>query len=197
MQETDPGILFYMSFYQKPNRGIFPLSGGKKLKYIFYPVVRQINQNFKALDTTFIHEIVHTIEKEGKYSIIDEIIVQKAAMNITKRLHENGIFIFDNKEDYLIEGNCMYEVLFPLIEPILLNYYDLLKDTLINGSFYSLNEAFGESWNKFLQELEMIYATYQDISSRNQKFTWETNLSNLNKYMEEMSEFYQKGGKHV
>lgn len=197
MQETDPGILFYMSFYQEPNRGIFTLSGGKKIKYIFYPVVRQINQNFKALDTTFVHEIVHTIEKEGKYSIIDEIIVQKAAINITKRLHENGIFIFDNKEDYLIEGNCKYEVLFPLIDPILLNYYDLLKNTLINGSFYSLNEAFGESWNKFLQELEMIYATYQDISSRNQKFTWETNLSNLNKYMEEMSEFYQKGGKHV
>lgn len=197
MQETDPGILFYMSFYQEPNRGIFTLSGGKKIKYIFYPVVRQINQNFKALDTTFVHEIVHTIEKEGKYSIIDEIIVQKAAINITKRLHENGIFIFDNKEDYLIEGNCKYEALFPLIDPILLNYYDLLKNTLINGSFYSLNEVFGESWNKFLQELEMIYATYQDISSRNQKFTWETNLSNLNKYMEEMSEFYQKGGKHV
>lgn len=105
--------------------------------------------------------------------------------------------IFDNKEDYLIEGNCMYEVLFPLIEPILLNYYDLLKDTLINGSFYSLNEVFGESWDKFLKELEMVYATYQDISLRNQKCTWETDLSNLDKYMEEMSEFYQKGGKHV
>lgn len=197
MQERDPRILFYMSFYQDPNRGIFTLSGGKKIKYIFYPVVRQINQNFKALDTTFIHEIVHTIEKEGKYSIIDEIIVQKAAINITKRLHENGIFIFDNKEDYLIEGNCGYEVLFPLIEPILLNYYELLKNTLINGNFYSLNEVFGESWHKFLQELEMIYATYQDMGLRNQKFIWETDLSNLNKYMAEMDDFYHRGGKHV
>lgn len=30
MQETDPGILFYMSFYQEPNRGILHYQEGKK-----------------------------------------------------------------------------------------------------------------------------------------------------------------------
>lgn len=196
IQEKDPEFLFNISFYQQPHRGIFVMSGEKEIRYVFYPVVRLINQNSKALDTSLIHELVHTIEKDGKYSIMDEIIVQKAAINITKRLHENEIFIFDDKEDYQIEGKCAYETLFSLVEPIL-NYYELLKNTLVNGSFYSLNEVFGESWNQFLQELEMIFSTYQNMILRSQRFNWRTDLSNLKRYMSEMDDFYHRGGKHV
>lgn len=196
IQEKDPKFLFNISFYQHPHQGIFVMPGEKEIRYVFYPVVRLINQNSKALDTSLIHELVHTIEKDEKYSIMDEIIVQKAAINITRRLHENEIFIFDDKEDSQIEGNCAYETLFPLVEPIL-NYYELLKNTLVNGSFYSLNEVFGESWNQFLQELEMIFSTYQNMMLRSQRFNWRTDLSNLNKHMEEMDDFYHRGGKHV
>lgn len=196
MKSKDPDHLFYASFYPTPNRAVCITSSKKIRKHVFYPVIRRINSGSKVLDTSFIHELVHTVEKDEKYSIIDEITVQKAAINITRRLHENGIFIFDDKEQCLIEGGMHYEALFPVIEPILLKYYDVLKETLINGSFYSLDEVFGESWNKFLNELENIYATYMEIVQKATGFDWNVN-SNINEYMEEMIEFYNRGGKHV
>ncbi|MDE5586890.1 MAG: hypothetical protein K2I72_00795, partial [Bacilli bacterium] len=191
-------ILFNASFYKNPNRSWYIMSDGQKINFVFYPIVRMVNQNSKTLDADFIHELVHTVAKDGEYSIINEIVVQKAAINITKRLHENGIFIFDDKEQCLIEGQSRYEALFSVIEPILSNYYDVLKEILINGSFYSLDEVFGESWDKFLAELENIFANYEKMAKTAlEGFNWNTNLSYLNGYMREIIEFYNKGGKHV
>lgn len=87
----------------------------------------------------FIHELVHAIEKRNSPNIINEVVTQKAAINITRRLHDNGIFLFDNPIDYQIEGTTKYEALFPIIEPILTNYFYILKDAHINGSFNLLD----------------------------------------------------------
>jgi len=199
LQEKNPDILFHMSFFKLPSRTVIIKPDGEINKYLFCPVVRLINQNINSLDTTLIHELVHTVEKEGngKSSIIDEIIVQKAAINITNRLHENGIFIFDDKENCVVEGACTYEVLFPLIDPILSNYYNLLKEELVDGDIHSLDKVFGESWKKFEKELEQIYTVFYEMSLKVNGLNWKTDLSNLNRYMEEMSDFYHRGGKHV
>lgn len=191
-------VLFYASFYENPCRSEFVMPDGQVIKFIFCSVVKYINQNIKSLDIRFIHELVHTVAQDGRNSIINEIVVQKSAINITRRLHEKGIFLFDDPNDYKIEGECGYEVLFPVVEPILLNYYDILKETLINGSFYSSDEVFGESWNKFLAELESLFYVLQNMDMRiKEHCTWQPDFSNINRYMEEMDAFYHRGGKHV
>lgn len=195
---VNPAILFYISFFQFSHRNTISIKNQTTIEYVFCPIIRLINQNLKGLDIAFIHELVHTVAKEKRVSIINEVIVQKAAINITRRLHENGIFIFDNPDDYRIENECTYESLFPIIEPILSNYDDILKDTLINGSLYSLSEVFGESWNNFLTELENLFSTLLNMDMRSKEhYTWQTDLSNINRYMAEMNDFYHRGGKHV
>jgi len=198
-RSEEPEYLFYASFYPDPNQTIATYPEGKVQKHVFYPVIRRINGNFKALDVLFIHELVHTIGKSKEQSIMNEIVVQKAAINITKRLHENGIFIFDDKEQCLVEGECTYEVLFPLIEPILSNYDNLLKETLVNSSFSSLSEVFGESWNRLLEELEKVYATYKKMKNKiaDVALGWNTDLSNIDRCIEEIIKFYSTGGKYV
>lgn len=195
---NNPEVLFEASFYEFPSRHIL-MYGGQMIRFVFFPVAKYINQDVKSLDMILIHELVHTVDdEEMECSIIDEIVVQKTAINITKRLHEKGVFIFDNPDDYRIEGDSVYEPLFPIIEPILSNYDAILKDAHINGRFYSLSEVFGESWNNFLTELENLYSTLENMNMRSKEhYTWQTNLSNINRYMAEMEDFYHRGGKHV
>jgi len=57
--------------------------------------------------------------------------------------------------------------------------------------------VFGESWKKFEKELEQIYTVFYEMSLKVNGLNWKTDLSNLNRYMEEMSDFYHRGGKHV
>lgn len=195
---VNPAILFRISFYQSPHRDTVLIKNQIAMEYVFCPITRLINLNLKGLDIVIIHELVHTVAKEKRHSIMNEVIVQKAAINITRRLHDKGIFMFDNPDDYRIGDECGYELLFPIIEPILSNYDDILKGTLINGSFYSLDEVFGESWNNFLMELENLLSNFQNMYMRSKEhYTWQTDLSNLKRYMSEMDDFYHRGGKHV
>lgn len=194
----DARALFRISFYQNAHRSIIIKNGKEEIKYVFCPIIKLINLNLKGLDICFIHELVHTIQREP-VDTIGEIVVQKAAINITNRLHNNEIFLFDNPDDYKIMGECGYEPFFPVIEPILSNYYDsILKNTLINSNFSSLGEVFGESWDKFLLELENLFLDFKKINMKTQEgFIWQADLSRINQYMQEIGTFYNRGGKHV
>ncbi len=137
--------------------------------YIRVPLTHLINIGIKGLDVNIIHELIHKIEtnkdrvgisilnNENTNKIINEIRTQKLAICFTKKLHEQGIFIYDNPNDYKIEGESAYEWMFPISESFLEEFEKFFSNCAINNDIEKLNDYFGVSWITYSDHINKVF----------------------------------------
>lgn len=171
--ELNPELLSFISFQEQAYAGVLIIKDNNNVSsfhnYIRIPLIRLINKGIKGLDVSIIHELIHKVEThkyftgisilndEGTNSIINEIRTQKLAIKITRELHKQGIFIYDNPKDYRIEGESTYEWLFSLTESFLDRHEDIISKCAINNDIAALNDLFGDTWANYSQYLNDLY----------------------------------------
>lgn len=138
-------------------------------RYIKYPITAIINCTSYGIDISIIHELIHAIENDGKNvgiriykdsnlnNVANEIRTEKIAKKLTKKLHEKGIFIYDNPEDYQYEETSCYEWLFGFCSNFFEQFESFISNLAINGTPFKLDEQFGESWKTYSKHLDNIY----------------------------------------
>lgn len=174
--------------------------------YIRVPMSHLLYRGIKAIDVHIIHELIHQIEGSGDYvgisidddddtnNIANEIRTQIIAIKITKQLHELGIFIYDDPNDYKIEGVSDYEYLFPLAYDFFNEYDDFITDCAINNTPNKLDESFGTCWKIYSKYLNDEYQKFNYYLSRGQvksDFVMNNMVSDL---INNMKSSYNKGG---
>lgn len=174
-------ILSIISFIENAYSGIITVGNDNNksfYNYIRIPLIHLINIGVKGLDVNIIHELIHKIETdkdrvgisilndENTNDIINEIRTQKLAIHITRKLHEQGIFIYDNPDDYKIEGESTYEWMFPLTESFLEEFEEIFSSCAINNDIDKLNDYFGSSWSTYSEHINNEYNTNMYLYSR-------------------------------
>ena len=173
--ELQPDILSFISFLENAYAGnIIALRDNNTsfYNYIRVPLIHLTNNGIKGLDVSIIHELIHKIEtnkhrvgisilnEENTNTIINEIRTQKLAIYITKKLHKQGIYIYDDPDDYKIEGESTYEWMFPLSESFLEEYERFFSNCAIKNDIEKLNDYFGPSWTRYSEHINEVYNTY-------------------------------------
>lgn len=105
----------------------------------------------KNIDETLIHELTHTIDCSG-HRIENEIRIEKQAMKIAKQFAENGIFLFDDPNNYQ-EFNSFYTLLFPVTFDFFERYSDILNNCAVKKQNHLLSLYFGPNWDVFCEQL--------------------------------------------
>lgn len=172
-------------FKEHPFAGLFYYPEEKQMySFIKYPIVLLLNRGNKCIDVNIIHELIHRIEKneiegyelmtygeKNTNDIVKEVRTQKLAIKITRKLHNNGIFIYDDPTMYKIEGECLYELLFPLFSDFLEEYESFFNECAINNMLSNLEDEFGEGWNDFTSYITSIYNQMLFLNQTNGKLT--------------------------
>lgn len=165
-------VLRILAFKTNPSAGNFYTSKESTIPlgtFIRIPVATLLNRGIKSLDVCLIHEIIHKIETCGNHvgiaiedkkstnKIINEIRTQKIAIQITKRLHENGIFIFDNPKEHSFYNDSKYEILFPLTGNLLEEYEPFFNKCAMKSTSHLLELKFSKTWNFYATYLNEVY----------------------------------------
>ena len=155
------------------------------------------------------HEVIHKIETDKNYvgisihddrntnNIINEIRTQYLALKFTKQLHEEGIFIYDNPDDYNIEKECAYEVLFPLTQNFIDEYEDIISDCAINNTPNKLYEYFGEDWKEFSEQIDYIYYEHMKYFFGTNNIPYINSNDKITELINNMNSFKKRGVKNV
>lgn len=192
---TDAFCLYNISYYQATHFGRFNIKGNV-VKYVYCPINRKkLNEEEEGLDIDLIHETVHSIQKEISTDFINEINVQNHAMNITERLHQKGIYLFDNPKNCKVRDTCVYESFIPPIDSFLKEQNDILIDALIEGDYSNLTEVYGEDWLLFTSTLQNWWQQLFEYMNAGDEFDMIIDNRNLNQYMKNMNAYYQKNKK--
>ena len=114
--------------------------------------------------------MIHYIqEMSSKEVILNEVLVQYKASRIVERLHNRGIFIFDNEDDFKISGECIYEVLYPFVKNIIeVIPEEIMNKVILKEDYQSLEVIFGESINEYLIILNKLYSDFVSNSEFSQ-----------------------------
>ena len=72
-------------------------------------------------------------------------------------MHEQGIFIYDNPNDYKIEGESAYEWMFPISESFLEEFEKFFSNCAINNDIEKLNDYFGASWITYSDHINKVF----------------------------------------
>lgn len=211
--ELQPEILSIISFIENSYAGNIIVENDNNTSYYNYiriPLIHLINIGVKGLDVNIIHELIHKVETdrdcvgisilnaENTNDIINEIRTQKLAIHITKILHEQGIFIYDNPKDYKIEGESTYEWMFPLTENFLDKFEDVFSNCAINNDSAKLKEFFGNSWVNYSQHINDVYNNNMYFFSQFGKIPNIQMEKSVASMIDDMELVYNKGGKkHV
>ena len=173
------------------------------------PLLHLINIDVKGLDVNIIHELIHKIETNGDYvgisihdenrtnNIINEIRTQNLAIKITKQLHKIGIFIYDNPDDYNVEGECAYEALFPLTQNFINEYEEIFSSCAINNTPNELFEYFGEDWKEFSEQIDYIYYEHMKYFLGTNNIPYINSNDKITKLINNMNSFKRRGVKNV
>ena len=173
------------------------------------PLLHLINIDVKGLDVNIIHELIHKIETNGDYvgisihdenrtnNIINEIRTQNLAIKITKQLHKIGIFIYDNPDDYNVEGECTYEALFPLTQNFINEYEEIFSSCAINNTPNELFEYFGEDWKEFSEQIDYIYYEHMKYFLGTNNIPYINSNDKITKLINNMNSFKRRGVKNV
>ena len=183
---------------------------GKFYSIIKAPLLQHINNNVKSLDINIIHEIVHGIEsnknrtgiqineKDGKVNnAINEILTEMSAKKITTKLHDMGIYIFDDPNNCKIFEQSVYEGLFPITEEFIGENESLFRECSINNNPEKLERTFGEHWKSFSELLDSRLKEIIDIYINQDKFSVIQSDEKINDAINNMRSFSIGGEKHV
>lgn len=182
----EDGTLVYLCFRTEPCAGtVYDGKEGVNCEYLKFPLTHLANLGIKSLDVSLMHELIHKIGNH-KYLIINEIRVQMLALKLTKKLHDRGIFIFDNPLDYKLEGESKYEILFPLAYDFLEEFEDLFRQCAIgNNEEDVLENNFGSLIKMYCDYLNYLFES-TDYYSLN-----EDNYNYVKKLIESMKKVYR------
>lgn len=173
------------------------------------PLLHLMNLGFKGLDVNIIHELIHQIESSGDYvgisidddnntnDIINEIRTQNLAIKITKELHKLGIYMYDNPNDYKIEGESAYEALFPLTKDFLDEHETLFTSCAINNTPQQLNECFGDFWKVFSKKINSIFYNNMYLFSRTYNIHCINVDNSIKELINNMNSFKRRNVKNV
>lgn len=173
------------------------------------PLLHLMNLGIKGLDVNIIHELIHKIETSRDYvgisihdnnntnNIINEIRTQYLAIRITKELHKSGIYMYDNPNDYKIEGESTYETLFPLTKDFLDEHETLFSNCAINNTPQKLDEYFGEFWEEFSKKINSIYYDHMHLFSRTHSMPCINANDNITELINSMNLFKGRSVKNV
>lgn len=210
--ELTPENLSAIAFLENAWSGSISVENENNIAYhqiIKIPLLHLINLGIKGLDVDIIHEIIHKIETNGNCvgisihddentnDIVNEIRTQIIAIQITKELHQLGIFIYDNPNNYKIEGESTYEVLFPLTKEFFCRYEELFSNCAINNTPHILYEYFGEYWKEFSEKINNIYYNHMHYFSKTHSIPNIKFNDKITELINNMELFKRRGTKNV
>lgn len=210
--ELPPEILSDIALLEDAWSGYIGVKNENGIAYqqiIKVPLLYLMNHGIKGLDVNIIHELIHKIETSGDYvgisihdgnntnRIINEIRTQYLAIKITKELHKSGIYMYDNPNDYNIEGESTYEALFPLTKDFLDEHETLFSNCAINNTPQKLDEYFGEFWEEFSKKINSIYYDHMHLFSRTHGMPCINANDNITELINSMNLFKGRSGKNV
>ena len=173
------------------------------------PLLHLINIGIKGLDVNIIHELIHKVETNGDFvgiaihdyrninNIINEIRTQNLAIKITKELHKLGIYMYDNPDDYTVEGDSTYELLFPLIQNFINEYEEIFSSCAINNTPNKLFEYFGEDWKEFSEQIDYIYYEHMKYFLGTNNIPYINSNDKITELINNMNSFKKRGVKNV
>lgn len=210
--ELTPENLSAIAFLENAWSGYISVENENNIAYhqiIKIPLLHLINLGVKGLDVNIIHEIIHKIETNGNYvgisihddentnDIVNEIRTQILAIRITKELHQSGIFIYDNPNNYKIEGESTYEVLFSLTKEFFCEHEELFSNCAINNTPHILYEYFGEYWKEFSEKINNIYYNHMHYFSKTHNIPNIKFNDKITELINNMELFKRRGTKNV
>ena len=210
--ELTPEELSFIALTENACAGYIYAGSKNNVTYhqiIKIPLLHLINIDVKGLDVNIIHELIHKIETNGDYvgisihdenrtnNIINEIRTQNLAIKITKQLHKIGIFIYDNPDDYNVEGECTYEALFPLTQNFINEYEEIFSSCAINNTPNELFEYFGEDWKEFSEQIDYIYYEHMKYFLGTNNIPYINSNDKITKLINNMNSFKRRGVKNV
>lgn len=151
-------------------------------------VLINVNANDEYLDKNIIHEFNHLLElnlnsvsentcqmicgwdlldnnvqKQGKrnYELFNEIVNETIAQEISELMHQQGIFIFNSKEDFRDFGGTNYQKSYCIVKELLENYKSKIIESRRNGKIEIIFDAIGkenfESLNVLVNEFNNTF----------------------------------------
>ena len=172
----------------------------KTYPYIKMPILLCLSKNLKGTDGDLIHELIHVIETCGDITgifkhddhnsqIVNEIRTEILAQKLTHKLHENGVFVFDNPKDYAI-GRSAYALYFPYVKDFFCKYEDIFSKCAINTNPDELHNYFGDAWDTFCEELTNSFDVFLYYYGKEQeKEAFEVNKERIEELINTMEEY--------
>ena len=190
--------------------GAIIVGGIEEYPYVRVPITYLLSIGIKGIDVCIIHEIIHQVETNkritgirsemktelGIEDIMNEIRTQLLAINLTKKLHQNNIFLYDNPNDYRIEGESYYEQFLPYTRDFFEKHEKFLADCAINNDRERLLEQFGEPFKEFQYLLDNLYESSVKYGlesiEEEQKQEVREKIKEIEKYQEKRKQFLKK-----
>lgn len=186
------------------------VANGEYYQIVKAPLLQHINNHVTSLDVNIIHEIVHGIEsnknrtgiqineKDGKVNnAINEILTEMSAKKITTKLHDMGIYVFDDPNNCKIYEQSIYEGLFPITEDFIGENDSLFRECSINNNPEKLERTFGDSWKSFSELLDKKLKDIIDVYTNQNKFAIVQSDLEIDEAINNMRSFSVGGEKHV
>lgn len=197
-EKQEPGA-GYCANDENPNEHYFD--------YVKVPIINLLNRNIKSIDVYLIHELIHYIETKGRIvgikisdekkqnSIANEIRTQMLAIKTARKLHELGIFIYDDPKDYKLEGDkVLYEELFPISYDFFNEHESFFNSCAINNTPEKIKNKFGANWQYYSQMLDKLYEQvlfYNQYGMNPQEILTDDIMQTAGIWIENMNTFSQ------
>lgn len=164
------------------------------------PLVYMRSMTKDFADETLIHELIHAVESNGSVGLVDdkgnnvtinELWTQMLAKQVSNKLHQMGVYIFNDSQDKSIDEEiCNYEYMFPLVEDFFSKYKDIISKCAIENKGNELKKYFGKSWCSFSKRLdEMFFIMNREWKVYRGESIKEDKL--CAKLLKEMDEYYK------
>ncbi len=167
------------------------------------PLLHLMNYGIKALDVFLIHELIHKIETNNGYAgitclfdnvneIVNEIRTQNLAIKLTKKLHELGIYIYDNPDNLKYEGDSTYEIFFPSTKEFFDKHEKFFSDCAINNSLQQLVDYFGESFQELSSLLNVFFDKYMYFSEHSRDSSCIFSDERITEFIQNMNQYREQ-----
>ena len=92
-----------------------------------------------------------------EFEILSENLHQRMAMLVTEKLHQKGIYLFDDPKNSKIKGMTSYEQVNVMTEMFFVEFYQQIVDSLVEENMNQIYITVGKENLKMLNELVMEY----------------------------------------